>query len=193
MTSYSTTELRFYRYPGWWGHDPETRFAMPPHFSAIPGAQGFQQSNPSVFATVPLLGSLELIREAGGMSALRQRSVRLTGYLEYLLRRSKYWITPERAGKLEESVDDEASLFGFTIITPSDPAARGSQLSLVFIPMQGKTMPKVIARLGARGVIGDSRKPDVIRLAPCALYNTFEDCERAAAVLEEVLEEVEAN
>ena len=82
-------------------------------------------------------------------------------------------------------------VFGFTIITPQDPASRGSQLSFVFLPTGGKTMPKVMDRLAEHGVVGDSRKPDVIRLAPCALYNTFEEVERGAAILEEVLEDVQ--
>ncbi|KAI0341706.1 kynureninase [Trametopsis cervina] len=178
------------RAAGWWGHDPATRFAMPSHFSAIPGAQGFQQSNPSVLATVSLLGSLQVFREAGGIKTLRLRSVRLTAYLEELLQRSKWWISPERVGQiqLQEERGEEHNEFGFTIITPTDPASRGSQLSLVFVPLGGRTMPKVQKLLGEFGVIGDSRKPDVIRLAPAALYNTEQDVERAVAVLEEVLD-----
>ena len=176
---------------GWWGHDPVTRFDMPPKFSAIPGAQGFQQSNPSVLAVIALLGALEVFRDAGGMAPLRARSLRLTGYLEELLQKSKYWIPPDRAGQLDTDSDESKKAFGLTIITPTDPAARGSQLSLAFIPLGGKLMPKVLECLEARGVIGDSRKPDVIRLAPCALYNSFEDVERAAAVLEEAMGIVE--
>ncbi|KAI8998517.1 kynureninase [Trametes punicea] len=125
---------------GWWGHDPATRFDMPPHFKAIRGAQGFQQSNPSVLSIVSLLGSLQELK--------------------------------------------------FTIITPSNPAERGAQLSLVFLPTGRGMMPRVLKALEAQGVIGDSRKPDVIRIAPAALYNTFEDVERAAKVLDEVLAEV---
>ena len=162
---------------------------MPPQFAAIPGAQGFQQSNPSVLATVSLLGSLQVFHEAGGMQPLRERSLRLTGYLEHLLRRSSFWIAPDVAGQIEQ--EREASdVFGFTIITPADPTQRGSQLSLVFFPTNGKTMPKVMDGLGQHGVVGDSRKPDVIRLAPCALYSTFDDVERAVEVLEEVLGEL---
>ena len=165
---------------------------MPSHFSAIPGAQGFQQSNPSVFATVSLLGSVQLFREAGGMIPLRERSMKLTGYLEELLHKSRWWITPERAGQIQllEDRGEEHGEFGFTIITPQDPASRGSQLSLVFIPLGGRTMPGVAKLLEAQGVIGDTRKPDVIRLAPIALYSTFEDVERGTKVLEEVLTEV---
>ncbi|KIP09114.1 hypothetical protein PHLGIDRAFT_126566 [Phlebiopsis gigantea 11061_1 CR5-6] len=177
-------------FAGWWGHDPHTRFAMPPQFSAIPGAQGFQQSNPSVLATVSLLGSLQVFRAAGGMAPLRARSLRLTGHLEHLLHQSKFWIAPDVAGQIEQE-DAASAVFGFTIITPRDPASRGSQLSLVFLPTGGRTMPKVMGGLAERGVVGDSRKPDVIRLAPCALYNTFEEVERGVAVLEDVLGELQ--
>ncbi|GJE87207.1 kynureninase [Phanerochaete sordida] len=177
------------QFAGWWGHDPATRFAMPPHFAVIPGARGFQQSNPSVLATAALLGSLEVFRAAGGMRPLRARSLRLTGHLERLLHASKFWIEPEVAGALEAE-GEERDVFGFTVITPRDPEQRGSQLSLVFYPAGGKTMPKVMEALAQRGVVGDSRKPDVIRLAPAALYNTFEDVERAVEVLEKVLGEL---
>ena len=77
-----------------------------------------------------------------------------------------------------------------TIITPGNVAERGSQLSLVFLPTGRGVMPRVLKGLEARGVVGDSRKPDVIRLAPAPLYNTFEDVERAVRVLDEVLAEV---
>ena len=165
---------------------------MPPKFNAIPGAQGFQQSNPSVLATVSLLGALQVFNDAGGMERLRERSLRLTGYLEELLQQSKYWLSPESVGQLELERSGTNDTYGFTIITPSDPTLRGSQLSLVFVPLGGELMPKVMEALSERGVIGDSRKPDVIRLAPCALYNTFEDVERSATVLEEVMGVVKA-
>lgn len=123
------------------------------------------------------------------MIPLRERSLKLTGYLEELLHRSRWWLPMERVGQiqLQEDRGEAHEEFGFTIITPSDPASRGTQLSLVFVPLGGRTMPKVLKLLEEQGVIGDSRKPDVIRLAPTALYNTFEDVERAAAVLEDAL------
>ena len=170
---------------GWWGHDPATRFDMPKRFRAIPGAQGFQQSNPSVLATVSLLGSLEVFRVAGGMERLRARSERLTGYLEALLKRSRFYAEP---GQAFEKGKDEVKV---AIITPSDTAERGAQLSLIFLPTARGIMPRVLKGLEARGVVGDSRKPDVIRLAPAPLYNTFEDVERAVEMLDEVLAEVE--
>ena len=156
---------------------------MPPRFHAIRGAQGFQQSNPSVLAAVALLGSLEVFAAAGGLPALRARSLRLTGHLEALLRRSRFFVPVEQAGA--------GATVGVTVITPADPAQRGAQLSLVFLPTGRGVMPRVLKGLEARGVVGDSRKPDVIRLAPAPLYNSWEDVERAVRVLDEVLAEVE--
>jgi len=182
------------RAAGWWGHDPSTRFAMPPHFARIRGAQGFQQSNPSVLATVALLGSLRVFSAAGGMAPIRARSVRLTGYLEALLVRLRFYVPPARVGAGGEGGEGEGGeggKVGVTIITPLEPEARGAQLSLLFLPTGGRVMPRVLEGLARRGVVGDSRKPDVIRLAPCALYNTWEDVERCVSVLEEVLEAVE--
>lgn len=181
--------VRVCREAGWWGHNPTTRFDMPPRFHAIRGAQGFQQSNPSVLATISLLGSLEVFAAAGGIEPLRARSERLTGYLEALLLQSRFYAPPEDAFK--KAGGQERERVKVTIITPSSPAERGAQLSLVFLPTGRGVMPRVLKGLEARGVIGDSRKPDVIRLAPAPLYNTFEDVERAVSVLEEVLAEVD--
>ncbi|OBZ75336.1 Kynureninase [Grifola frondosa] len=176
------------REAGWWGHDAATRFEMPPRFRAIRGAQGFQQSNPGVLATVSLLGALRVFRAAGGMPSLRARSVRLTGRLAALLAQSRFWVPVARAPGWR---GEGARKVGVTVITPGEAEARGAQLSLVFLPVGRGVMPRVLRGLEARGVVGDSRRPDVIRLAPCPLYNTGEDVERAAAVLEEMLEEVE--
>ncbi|EJF65981.1 kynureninase [Dichomitus squalens LYAD-421 SS1] len=170
---------------GWWGHEPATRFDMPPRFQAIRGAQGFQQSNPSVLATAALLGAVRVFRDAGGMERLRARSERLTGYLEALLKASRFYAEPVQA------FEKEKEELRVSIITPSNPAERGAQLSLVFLPTGRGIMPRVLKGLEARGVVGDSRKPDVIRLAPAPLYNTFEDVEQAVGVLDEVLGEVE--
>ncbi|OSX65052.1 hypothetical protein POSPLADRAFT_1073326 [Postia placenta MAD-698-R-SB12] len=172
------------RAAGWWGHDAQTRFAMPATFARIRGAQGFQQSNPSVLATAALLGSLGVFRAAGGMGPLRARSVRLTGYLEALLRASRFFVDVQAS-------EGGRTRVGVTIITPADAAERGAQLSLLFLPVGRGVMPRVLQGLGERGVVGDSRRPDVIRLAPCPLYNSWEDVERAVSVLNEVLEVVE--
>jgi len=164
---------------GWWGHDLETRFDMPPKFSPIPGAQGFQQSNPSVLAIAALLGSLQVFETAGGIKEVRKKSLSLTLYLERLLRRSRYYIEPA------SSYGDVSGGPKFTIITPLAPESRGCQLSLLIVP--AGTMSKVFNGLQSRGIVGDERKPDVIRLAPMGLYNTFEDCRRAALGLDSAL------
>ncbi|KAG8812736.1 Kynureninase (L-kynurenine hydrolase) [Serendipita sp. 401] len=165
------------RHAGWWGHDPTTRFDMPHDFSPIKGAQGFQQSNPSVFATAPLIGSLQIFRDVGGMGPLRARSLILTGALEQSLKASRFYVGLEQSSHRNDP--------GFTIITPSDPEARGAQLSLLILPVGGTLMPTIAAYLKERGVIGDERKPNVIRLAPTPLYNSEVDCQRAAELLDE--------
>ena len=158
---------------------------MVPTFSPIDGAQGFQQSNPSVLALASLLGSLEVLKEAGMMEAVRERSLQLTSALEKLLIRSKYFVPAsevlQKYGKLE-CIDP-----GFTIITPTEPSSRGAQLSLVILPTGFGIMQKVFDNLVSYGVIGDERQPDVIRLAPVPLYNTLTDCENAAEFLEKAI------
>ncbi len=146
------------RLPGWWGNDPSARFRMQlePEFQAKPGADGWQISNPSVLATAPLRASLPLFEEAG-LPALRDRSQRLTAYLVYLLDR-----LPQT--RLE-------------MITPREPSRRGCQLSL---RVAGGARDFLKA-LGGEGVIADFREPDVIRVAPAPLYNTFHDVSGAGA------------
>lgn len=150
------------RFAGWWGHDKRTRFLMGPDFQAIPGAEGWQLSNPSILPAAALRASLELFDEAG-MERLRTKSELLTGYLEFLLEQ-------HRSGK-------------FSIITPRDPAQRGAQLSLR-IPQNGHS---VCDKLAEQGVICDWREPDIMRVAPVPLYNSFSDvhtfAEKFAAAL----------
>jgi kynureninase len=152
---------------------------MAPEFSPIPGAQGFQQSNPAALTVASLLGSLQTFKKAGMMDPLRERSKVLTGKLESLLHKSRYFVPPETASTRNDP--------GFTIITPPDPESRGTQLSLLFLPKGKEVMEKVYTGLKEWGVIGDDRKPDVIRLAPTPLYNTEEDVEAAARYLDVVL------
>ncbi|KAI5122068.1 hypothetical protein M0805_006051 [Coniferiporia weirii] len=182
------------RHAGWWGHDPVTRFAMPSQFSPIRGPQGFQQSNPNVLSVASLLGSLQVFAQAGSMPALRARSVHLTGLLEGLLVRSKWYTPPQDVrAKYGTRADTKTAIRpGFTIITPEDPEGRGAQLSLLVLPQGSGMMQRVFDGLKRFGVIGDERRPDVIRLAPAPLYNTVEDCERAAAALERVFEGLDA-
>ncbi|RKO86016.1 pyridoxal phosphate-dependent transferase, partial [Blyttiomyces helicus] len=146
------------RFTGWWGTDPSTKFEMDNKFRPIPSAASFRVSNPSVLTTVALHGSLEPFRHATP-PALRAKSLLLTAYLEKLL----------------------APLSGFTILTPTDPAQRGAQLSLLF--HGDGVMMKVFHSIAAQGIVCDERKPDVIRLAPAPLYNTFADVWRAVEAL----------
>ena len=168
---------------------------MLPDFSPVLGAQGYQQSNPSVFATVSLLGSLQTFKEAGMMQALRTRSIRLTGKLEAFLIQSKFFVPLRDVGA--RCLEDPEGKYdggnvrrpGFTIITPSDPGSRGAMLSLLVLPSASTgTIEKVFDTLMSYGVLGDKREPNVIRLTPAPLYNTLEDCQRAATCLEKAFE-----
>ena len=151
------------RLAGWWGHDKSSRFRMGPEFVPMTGAEGWQLSNPSILGLAPLLASLEIFEEAG-MEALRTKSVKLTGYLEFLLR---------------QNLDAEIE-----ILTPADPEQRGCQLSLRVRAERGKAR-RVFEELEARGVTGDWREPDVIRVAPVPLYNSYTDVHRFVDILAE--------
>lgn len=156
---------------------------MPPTFSPISGAQGFQQSNPCILALASVLGSLQSFT-AVGMDKVRERSLALTAALDEKLRSSKYFVPPAEAAKGTNGNAKPA----FTIITPEDPQARGAQLSLLFLPVGTGVMQKVFAYLMERGVVGDEREPDVIRLAPAPLYNTLLDVNAAVKYLEEAFD-----
>jgi len=141
------------RLAGWWGHDPATRFEMGPDFHPIPGAAGWQLSNPPILSTAPLAVSLALYKEAG-WEQFRAKSVALTGYLQ---------------SGIEALLADQIEC-----ITPLAPAERGCQLSLR-VKGGRERARKVFASLIAWHLIGDWREPDVIRLAPHPLYNSFAD------------------
>jgi kynureninase len=150
------------RFAGWWGNDPAIRFRMhlEPDFVPRPGADGWQLSNPPILAMAPLKASLDIFDEAG-MPALRRKSIALTGYLEFLLDRLP-------AGTIE-------------VLTPRDPTARGCQLSLLVRHGECETLFHDLERAG---IVCDTRKPDVIRVAPVPLYNTFHEVWRFARFLE---------
>jgi len=139
------------RFEGWWGNDKQTRFLMKPDFVPIPTVESWQLSNPPILQLASLKASLDIFEEAG-IKNLREKSIKLTGYLEFLLRENKL------TDKLE-------------ILTPSEPEQRGCQLSLRFFG-NGK---EVFNKLIASDVICDWREPDVIRIAPTPLYNKFEE------------------
>ncbi|WYZ39821.1 hypothetical protein EsH8_IV_000162 [Colletotrichum jinshuiense] len=144
------------RFGGWWGNDKSSRFVMATKFHPAPGAAGFQLSNPSVLDITSLCASLEVFELAGGVAPLREKSLRLTAYLE---------------GLLEAMPADTRALF--RIITPRRPEERGAQLSLL---LAGGLLDGVMEYFEEVGVVIDERKPDVIRVAPAPLYNTFADC-----------------
>ncbi len=136
---------------GWWGHIEKTRFKMGPTFTPAPGADLWQLSNPPILSLAPVIASLSIFAKAG-MDRLREKSILLTGFMDFLLQN-------DFAGRIES-------------ITPA--AARGCQLSLVVLD---KTLDVrgVFETLHAQNVITDWREPNVIRVAPVPLYNSFED------------------
>ncbi len=140
------------RFAGWWGHDQATRFQMGPRFQPMRGAEGWQLSNPPILSLAAIRASLDVFSEAGGIRPLRQKSEKLTGYLEFLL---------------EAELGDEIE-----ILTPRAPEHRGCQLSLRVKTGGDKALYEGIT---AAGVACDWREPDVIRVAPVPLYNRFED------------------
>jgi len=140
------------RFAGWWGHIDKERFQMKKGFKPMTGADGWQLSNFPVLSGAAQLASLEIFEKAG-MQALRKKSLLLTGYLDFLLK----------------SIDHFEDYF--SIITPSDPNARGCQLSL----LMKKNGKKIFGKITRAGVIADWREPGVIRIAPVPLYNTFEE------------------
>jgi kynureninase len=148
------------RLAGWWGNDPATRFKMhlQPEFIAQPGADGWQVSNPPILAMAPLRASLALFDEAG-MPALRTKSERLTGYLEFLL--------------------DRLPRGRFEAVTPRDPKQRGAQLSILVHDRPRE----LLHALDSEGVVCDFREPNIIRVAPVPLYNTFHEVWSFAQIL----------
>jgi len=166
---------------------------MPSTFSPITGAQGYQQSCPSALATASLIGSLQLFKDVGMMPVLRERSTKLTGYLETRLIQSKFYVPLTEVASTYPPDAKSSSPPGFTIITPSDPESRGAQLSLLILPSGSGIMQQVFADLTSYGVVGDKREPDVIRMAPTPLYNTLRDCERTASNLEHILQNLQSD
>ena len=148
---------------GWWGNEERTRFRMQKEFAPAPGVDVWQLSNPPVLALAPVIASLELFT-AAGTGALREKSLALTDYLRR---------------RLEECFPG-----GFGILTPDEPSEHGAQLSLVVrgMGLGGRDLSDNLPRLN---VIADWREPDVIRVAPAPLYNSYADVE---AFLERIAE-----
>ena len=159
------TNTNLPRLAGWFGNDPNTRFRMQlePEFIPVASADGWQISNPPILSMAPLRASLSIFEEAGGMESLRQKSIKLTSYLQFLL----------------ESEPDGRSKKRYTVITPRQANQRGCQLSI-----KAQDHPKgLFGKLEAAGVKCDFREPNVIRAAPTPLYNTFHEVWRFARIL----------
>jgi kynureninase len=163
-TTESDTQLTYHpRLSGWWGSDKDSRFRMDNKFVPIAGASGFQLSNPSALDMTAVMASLDIFAQTS-MDALRQRSLKLTAYLEARL------------------LKFDGSEPPYTIITPANPAERGAQLSVLFHP---GLLDQVQHYIEERGVVVDERKPDVLRIAPAPLYNSFHDIHRFITVFHE--------
>jgi kynureninase len=146
------------RFAGWWGYDEKTRFQMKPGFIPQQGAAGWQLSNAQIFTMAAHKASLDIFAQTS-MLQLRNKSEQLTGFLEFLLKE-----------KIEKQNLE------LKIITPSNSAERGCQLSL----LTGANGKKLFEKLSAAGIVADWREPNVIRVAPVPLYNTFDDVWRLA-------------
>ncbi len=149
------------RFAGWWGHDQASRFRMGPEFVPTPGADGWQLSNPPIMALAPLRVSLEIFHRAG-IGRLREKSIRLTGFLAELI-----------GAHCAEVL---------AVTTPTETARRGSQLSLV-VRGPRSAGRELFEHLARHDIVCDWREPDVIRIAPTALYNRFVDALRFVEIV----------
>ena len=157
------------RFAGWWGHHESERFQMKKGFKPMPGVDGWQLSNFPILSGAAHLAALEIFEQAG-MKALRKKSERLTGYLEFLL----------------NEIDPSKKYFH--ILTPSNPKERGCQLS-IFMKSSGK---KVFDKISEAGVMADWREPNVIRVAPVPLYNSFEEVFRFVTIFHSAIASVKS-
>jgi kynureninase len=149
---------------GWWGVGAERRFAMHPLHEPASGAASLHIGTPHILSLAPLLGSLELILEAGGIKALRIKSIALT---EFLIKQ----------------IDAELAPFGVQIASPRTARERGGHVAVVH--PEGW---RICQALREEGVVPDFRHPDIIRLSPSPLYTSFEECARAISRLRHILE-----
>ena len=156
------------RFAGWWGYDKETRFLMQPGFNPMKGAEGWQLSNAPVLGMAAHLASLEIFEEAG-MDQIGAKRDLMTAYMEFVIDT----ISAKNSDRVQ-----------FEIITPRDKTKRGAQLSIM-AKGQGKAL---FDALSAEGVVADWREPNVIRIAPAPLYNSFEDCYWFGQLLEKAIQ-----
>ncbi len=156
------------RFSGWWNHNKETRFNMRQPFDVMPGAEGWQLSNPPILSMAAIKASLDMFNKVG-MDALRKKSVKLTGYFEFLI--------------------NALNFEGIKIITPSNPEERGCQLSIQINLAKTEADKSLHQKLTEAHIITDWREPDVIRCAPVPLYNTFQDVYNMVEKLKNILNE----
>ncbi|OUS28787.1 kynureninase [Thalassotalea sp. 42_200_T64] len=154
------------RFGGWWGHNKERRFLMENSFEPMTGAEGWQISNAPVMGMAVLKASLDIFHQVG-MEALREKSVKLTGFLEFVF----------------NDIVNQCPHISLEIITPSNPDKRGCQLSIKLVG----TDKTFFNALTEAGIIADFRQPDVVRMAPTPLYNSFEDVYRMGETLKQLL------
>lgn len=147
---------------GWWGSHKQRQFDMAPTFDPASGAGRFQIGTPHLLSLAPLEGSLKIFAEAG-IGRIRDKSLALT---ELLI----------------ELVDGLDRSLGFSIETPRDPGARGGHVAV-----RHMEAARVAKALKARGIIPDFRPPDIVRLAPVALYTRFEDVVTTVRALEQIV------
>jgi kynureninase len=156
------------RFGGWWGHNKERRFLMENTFDPMQGAEGWQLSNAPIMGMAILKASLDIFDNAG-IHNLREKSLKLTSYLEFIF----------------NDIVNKFPDIQLEIITPSNPQRRGAQLSIKLIG----TDKSFFEKLTQAGVISDFRSPDVMRLAPAPLYNSFEDVYQFGTTLYSLLSE----
>lgn len=156
------------RFAGWWGYDKETRFLMQPGFNPMKGAEGWQLSNAPILGMAAHLASLDIFEEAG-MERIGAKRDLMTAYLEYVI------------DTISEKNKERVT---FELITPRDKTKRGAQLSIM-AKGQGKALFDALSDLG---VVADWREPNVIRVAPAPLYNSFEDCYWFGQLLEKAIQ-----
>lgn len=157
------TDTKFPRMAGWWGHNKESRFVMGSEFDPIPTAEGWQLSNTPILIMAAHKAALDIFEEAG-MDRLHKKSVALTDYLLFIL----------------NEINKHSNEKLLQVITPSNPAERGCQVSMLML-QNGK---EIFEALKKASVIADWREPNVIRVAPVPLYNSFEDLYRFGEILQ---------
>ena len=154
------------RFAGWWGYKKDTRFKMEKGFEAIPTAEGWQLSNAPVLLMAAHKASLDIF-EAAGMDRLHTKRKQLAAYLHFIL----------------HDINDRQPEKVIEIITPADEKERGCQVSMLML-QRGKEIFDVLTK---QGVVADWREPNVIRVAPVPLYNSFEDIYRFGEIIRSIL------